>query len=194
MDHSNYVDTYRWSTNLYPSSCRTGYSVLQREKNQIIKMTKPLIPQDKNILYDLERESIYMAHLAKYVNDYGGYPIYKNTTVEYYSVGEEKYASMLYELEKAERFIFMEYFIIDHGKMWNTILDILERKAEQGVEVRLLYDGMGSQFLLPNHYDKYLETKVINAVYSMNSDLSFQLRKNNRDHRKNFGNRRNDCI
>lgn len=54
------------------------------------KMTKPLIHQDKNILYCLERESIYMAHLAKYVNDYGGYPIYKNTTVEYYSVGEEK--------------------------------------------------------------------------------------------------------
>lgn len=161
-----------------------GTLFFKGEKNQIIKMTKPLIPQDKNILYDLERESIYMAHLAKYVNNYGGYPIYKNTTVEYYSVGEEKYASMLYELEKAERFIFMEYFIIDHGKMWNTILDILERKAEQGVEVRLLYDGMGSQFLLPNHYDKYLETKGIKCRIFNEFRPFLSTAQNNRDHRK----------
>ncbi len=78
----------------------------------------------------------------------------------------------------------MEYFIIDHGKMWNTILDILERKAEQGVEVRLLYDGMGSQFLLPNHYDKYLETKGIKCRILNEFRPFLSTAQNNRDHRK----------
>ena len=84
--------------------------------------------------------------MARYVNDYGCYPIYKNTYVEYYKIGEEKYAAMLCELEKAEKFIFLEYFIIDEGRVWDSVLEILQRKADEGVEVRLLYDGMGSQF------------------------------------------------
>lgn len=161
-----------------------GTLFFKEKKNQIIKMTKPLIPQNAGVVRELENSSVHMAHLAKYVNDYGGYPVYKNTYVEYYSVGEEKYASMLRELEKAERFIFMEYFIIDQGKMWNTILEILERKAEQGVEVRLLYDGMGSQFLLPNYYNKYLETKGIKCRVFNEFRPFLSTAQNNRDHRK----------
>ena len=108
-----------------------GTLFFKGKKNQIIKMTKPLIPQDKNILYDLERESIYMAHLAKYVNDYGGYPIYKNTTVEYYSVGEEKYASMLYELEKAERLFLWNISLLIMAKCGIPYLIFLKEKQNR---------------------------------------------------------------
>jgi cardiolipin synthase len=161
-----------------------GTMFFKEKKNQIIKITKPLVPQDKEVLNELQDENVYMSHLAKYVNDRGGYPVYKNTTVEYYRVGEEKFASMLYELEKAEHFIFMEYFIVEEGKMWNTILDILERKAEQGVEVRLLYDGMGSQFVLPNYYNRYIETKGIKCRVFNEFRPFLSTAQNNRDHRK----------
>lgn len=66
---------------------------------------------------------------------------------------------MLEELQKAQEFIFMEYFIIDDGEMWREIVKILLEKAKAGVEVRLLYDGMGSQFTLPSDIRKSLPTK-----------------------------------
>ena len=138
-----------------------GTMFFRNTKNQIVRITKPLIPQNEDVIEELRQDSVYVAHLARYVNDYGCYPIYKNTYVEYYKIGEEKYAAMLCELEKAEKFIFLEYFIIDEGRVWDSVLEILQRKADEGVEVRLLYDGMGSQFLLPTHYNKYLETKGI---------------------------------
>ena len=91
---------------------------------------------------------------------------------------------MLEELEKAEHFIFMEYFIIQEGVMWNAIHDVLRRKAAQGVEIRLLFDDVGSLLTLPNDYDKLLESegiacRVFNPFVQMLSP-----RLNNRDHRK----------
>lgn len=74
------------------------------------------------------------------------------------------FASMCEELEKAERFIFLEYFIIEEGKMWNTILDILARKAKKGLDVRIIYDDVGSIATLPQHYDRYLVSLGIRAV------------------------------
>ncbi|MGN1480453.1 cardiolipin synthase [Porcipelethomonas sp.] len=161
-----------------------GTMFFRESKNQMIKVTSPLIPQDEEVINELKNDSMCTAHMAKYVKDYGGYPVYKNTQVEYYSIGEEKYASMIEELEKAKHFIFLEYFIINNGKMWDTILKILERKAEEGVEVRLLYDGMLNQFQLPDYYNKYIETKgiqcrVFNAFRPFLSTV-----QNNRDHRK----------
>lgn len=161
-----------------------GTMTFRTKKNRILKRTKRLIPQDEEVMEKLKEESVYIANLARYVNDYGCYPIYKNTYVEYYSVGEEKYVSLLYELSKAKRYIFMEYFIIECGVMWNNILGILEKKAASGVEVRLLYDGMGSQFILPSHYDKYLESKGIKCRIFNEFRPFLSTSQNNRDHRK----------
>ena len=68
---------------------------------------------------------------------------------------------MIDELEKAENFIFMEYFIVERGEMWDTILEILVRKASQGVDVRFMYDGMCSLTLVPYNYPKQLAAKGI---------------------------------
>ena len=87
-----------------------------------------------------------------------GYPIYKNTETKYYSIGEENYADLIKELKNAKRYIFMEYFIIEEGKMWNGILEILEQKAKEGLDVRLIYDDVGCINLLPYGYNLYLET------------------------------------
>ena len=159
----------------------------RRVRNASIKKcagTKPFLRRDQDILTELNIEDKNVYRLARYVDKFGGYPIYKNTTVEYFKVGEEKFAAMVRELKKAEHFIFLEYFIIDQGEMWDEIHDILVEKARQGVEVRLLYDGMGSQYLLPFRYDKKLEKEgirchVFNPFRPMLSSI-----QNNRDHRK----------
>lgn len=112
------------------------------------------------------------------------FPVYTNTQAEYYPVGEAGFDTLLHALEKAEKFIFMEYFIIAPGKMWDSILEILIRKAAEGVDVRLIYDDMGSISTLPfgyaNKLRKYgIKTIVFNPFVPLYSTVM-----NNRDHRK----------
>ncbi len=161
-----------------------GTMFFRSKKNQIVRLTNPLIPQDSETMEELERDSLYVSHLARYVNDYGCYPVYRNSFLEYYKVGEEKYASMLRELSQAKKYIFIEYFIIGQGEMWDSVLDILVKKAEEGVEVRLMYDGMGSQFILPTYYNRYLETKGIKCRVFNEFRPFLSTSQNNRDHRK----------
>lgn len=104
--------------------------------------------------------------------------------VEYFSIGEKFYADLLTELEKAEKFIFMEYFIIDHGKMWESIHDILLKKVREGVEVRVMYDDIGTAGLLKSSYRKKLikeglNCRKFNPFLPVVSGIH-----NNRDHRK----------
>ena len=90
----------------------------------------------------------------------------------------------LQDLEQAQNFIFLEYFILGEGKMWNAVLDILERKVGEGVEVRLIYDDVGSVFILPKNYHVMLEKKGIKCE-AFNKLIPFMsLILNNRDHRK----------
>ena len=97
---------------------------------------------------------------------------------------EDKYKAMLEELQKAQEFIFMEYFIIDDGEMWREIVKILLEKAKAGVEVRLLYDGMGSQFTLPFRYKKKLTDQGVKCLVFNPFRPMLSTIQNNRDHRK----------
>ncbi len=98
---------------------------------------------------------------SHYISNSAHCPPYKNTTVEYLPMGEVKFERMVQELKKAKRYIFMEYFIIQEGTMWNTILDVLEEKAKEGVDVRVIYDDMGCILTLPTGYEKTLREKGI---------------------------------
>jgi cardiolipin synthase len=112
------------------------------------------------------------------------FPLYENTQSEYYPSGELGYAALLDELEKAEKFIFLEYFIISTGKMWDGVLDILCRKAAQGVDVRVMYDDIGSVSTLPFRYCERLRAMGIQAI-AFNPFVPFcSTIMNNRDHRK----------
>ncbi len=120
----------------------------------------------------------------KYLNDHAGFPVFKNTETEYYPTGEAFFESMLKELKKAERYIFLEYFIISEGKMWNSILDILKEKAQAGVDVRIIYDDFGCLLYLPRKYPAMLaefgiECRAFNRFRPILTGL-----QNNRDHRK----------
>lgn len=111
-------------------------------------------------------------------------PVYVNTTVRYFPLGDDMFPAMLKELERAEHFIFMEYFIIEEGLMFNSILRILEKKAEQGLDVRFMYDSFGSIMKAPMDIVRRLKKKGIKC-YEFNSFRSvLDSRYNNRDHRK----------
>lgn len=107
-----------------------------------------------------------------------------NNKTKYFSSGESFFEDLLNELKKSEKFIFLEYFIISPGKMWNSILEILTEKVSQGVEVRILYDDIGTVGLLKNSYYKQLRKQGINC-YKFNSFVPIISGiHNNRDHRK----------
>ncbi|MCI5773500.1 MAG: cardiolipin synthase [Erysipelotrichaceae bacterium] len=113
-----------------------------------------------------------------------GFGVYEDTKVTFFASGEEKFASMLEELTKAQHFIFLEYFIIEEGKMWNSILEILEAKAKEGIKVKLIYDDFGCATNLPSNYDVILRQKGIECYRFNRLRPALAIQMNNRDHRK----------
>jgi len=110
--------------------------------------------------------------------------LFTDTKQTYFDSGEGLFESMLVDLRAAKKFIFMEYFIIEEGKFWNSILEILKEKAAAGLDVRVVYDDIGCMSTLPGNYDKILRKYGIKAVpfsrLKGNADSEF----NNRSHRK----------
>ena len=122
--------------------------------------------------------------LFKYLESYSGYRACRDTRTEYFPVGEAMYASLLPELEKAEKFIFLEYFIINQGQMWDSVLEILRAKVAQGVDVRIIYDDVGCADYLPADYYQTLRSYGIKAVAFNKFVPLVSIVMNNRDHRK----------
>lgn len=153
------------------------------------KLFKELIKsEDNSKKYRMQDESIRKEikdnSRLRYITDYALYPASKNNDVTYYPVGEEAYKDMLKELKKAEKFIFLEYFIIANGSMWNGILDILKEKVSKGVDVRVIYDDMGCISTLKKGYPKYLNSLGIKCIAFNKLDPIRGLIMNHRDHRK----------
>lgn len=133
-----------------------GHRALKERFAQMVDMTRESIPQSERALEGIRTENPGVASLARYISRSGCYPVYDRTEVTYFPLGEDKFAELLKQLERAEHFIFLEYFIISEGRMWGEILEILARKAKEGVDVRLLYDGTCELALLPHKYPKQI--------------------------------------
>lgn len=156
----------------------------KRKVEQVYNESKDTLIQDEGIINELENIDKSVANQAKYTSKYAMSPVYKNTTTEYLSPGEEFFDRLIKELKKAKRYIFMEYFIVHEGKMWNEILDILEEKAKEGVDVRMIYDDMGCLTTLPYKYNEQIEKRGIKCQV-FNPFVPFlSIILNNRDHRK----------
>ena len=110
--------------------------------------------------------------------------VYDQTDSQFFASGEEMWQQMLEDLKRAEKFIFLEYYIVDEGLMWDSILEILEEKAAQGVEVKMLYDDIGCMVTLPGDYTVHLRSKGINAHKFNKVIPRMTVAYNNRDHRK----------
>ena len=109
---------------------------------------------------------------------------YPNTKADFYNSGEGFYNELLKELNNANKYIFMEYFIIERGQMWDPILEILKRKVKEGVDVRVMYDDLGTIHKLPYNYQKLLKKYGIKCVKFNSFVPIMSALHNNRDHRK----------
>lgn len=157
--------------------------LIGKRQMQLREHTKEYARQQPEILEEL-RSQPGRATLEVYADRLGGYPTYHCGETAYYPTGEAFFQALLPELEKAEHFIFMEYFIVQEGYMWGRILKILEEKVKQGVEVRLLYDGMCMFDKLPWFYAKQVEELGIRCKIFAPLRPVLSSRQNNRDHRK----------
>ena len=110
--------------------------------------------------------------------------VYDQTDSQFFADGEEMWQQMLEDLKRAEKFIFLEYYIVDEGLMWDSILEILEEKAAQGVEIKMLYDDIGCMVTLPGDYTVHLRSKGIDAHKFNKVIPRMTVAYNNRDHRK----------
>ena len=134
-----------------------GHRKLKEKVETIIAKTDSFISQDEEVLEMMKDESPEAVTMAKYINRSGCYPAYKNTDVTYFPSGEAKLEELLKQLEEAKHFIFLEYFIIDEGLMWGEVLEVLARKAKEGVEIRVMYDGTCEYTTLTTDYAKRVE-------------------------------------
>lgn len=156
----------------------------RRKMQEIGDIMQVALVQELGVMRRLEQENRGAANQAKYIFGYSYCPVYMNTETEYLTPGEKKFERLLEELRKAERYIFLEYFIIDKGVMWNSILEILKEKAAQGLDVRVIYDDVGCLMTLPYGYEKELGRMGIKC-YVFNPFVPvLSIRLNNRDHRK----------
>ena len=125
-----------------------------------------------------ERESLLLARQ-------GRSPLYQGTSTRFYPLGELGYQAMLEELEKAQRIIFLEYFIVSAGQMWDGIHEILRRKAKEGVDVRLMYDDFGSMNNHPKGFRSQLTREGIQVrPFNRIDPRISNFYMNYRDHRK----------
>lgn len=121
---------------------------------------------------------------SNYLASYGPYPAWQNTAAEYFPSGEAMFPRMLADMERAERFLFVEYFIISKGSMWDEFFALLKRKAAQGVDVRLIFDDVGSAWELPKNLAVQLEKNHIRCLPFNPMVPLISLAMNHRDHRK----------
>lgn len=161
-----------------------GYRRLAQRENTLVRQTHHALEQSQDVLDTLETDGSGTGALLKYLNQSGCFPAYRNTDVTYYPIGEEMFDAMLEALAGAEKFIFLEYFILEEGYMLGEILKILVEKAACGVEVRLMYDGMCEMSAIPPDYYLLLQKKGIKAKAFSPIKPVVSSHYNYRDHRK----------
>ncbi len=153
-----------------------------RQIRQQMRLKK--IQTAKEAFTRLEAENPALANQSRYLWHTAGYPVYGNTQVKYYPDASEAFADMKRDLERAEHFIFMEYFIVQNGTSFQELEEILIRKASQGVEIRLLYDDFGSIAKVGKAFARRLQSKGIRCIPFNPATPILNLFMNHRDHRK----------
>ena len=161
-----------------------GYRWTQKRISYTEAESRKYLPKQEQVLEKLKKEDVQTYRIAQYLHKSCGSLVSSNPQVKYFTVGEDMFEEMLAQLESAKEYIFLEYFMISHGEMWNKILKILEKKAKEGVDVRLLYDGTCSVYLLPYKYPKQIEEMGIKCRMFSPPIPFLSTHYNNRDHRK----------
>lgn len=167
-----------------------GTRLTKRERKRMEKVGTEIIsssfmlPDRQSTAEKIRTKNLDAYNQSHYIAKYSYSPVYQSTASKYFPIGEAKFQAMLEELKKAKHYIFLEYFIIAEGKMWGSILEVLEQKVKEGVDVRVIYDDFGCMMTLPYHYPRQLEKLGIRCCV-FNPFIPVLSKKfNNRDHRK----------
>lgn len=186
----NYSSTLPWIILLllFPVVGTLIYVIIGQNRKSSRILKDIITSEKKNKKYYVHEnkltEEIKINSRLKYISNYAGFPITKDNDISYYPLGDNAFDAMIEELEKAKNFIFLEYFIISHGMMWNKILKILEKKVSEGVDVRVIYDDAGCIATLEKDYNKQLEKKGIKCIVFNKLNPVSGVMMNHRDHRK----------
>lgn len=170
---------FYWTIITQPGT-KVLYGRLQRLSEYTGKYVLPRPETQKR----LRAQSPHMGQLAYYLQSCDNSPVYEDTRVKYYPLGDLQYKDILEELKKAEKYIFIEFFIVSWGRMLEEVLEILKDKAKRGVEVRFMYDGTNALWNLPNYFPKLMEEEGIRCKMFSPVKPIFSNHYNNRDHRK----------
>ena len=159
----------------------------KREKQRfgsILRKFQNVITYDEKIAEKLKATNSTAAAQSHYIEKIGRFPAYENTSVDYFRLGEDMFESLKNDMKQARHYIFIETFIIEEGRMWGEMMEILKEKVKEGVDVRLIWDDFGSILLLPKDFRQKLKDAGIK--YGIHNPLRpfVDLRLNNRDHRK----------
>ena len=161
-----------------------GHRMLRDRYARSVRESRDRLEQSVDTLVRVSDEAPEMLGLVRYLHRAGGFPVYDGTDARYFPLGDALFPALLEELERAEKFIFLEYFVVAEGEMWGEILEVLARKAAQGVDVRLLYDGTNEFFTLPRDYPRRLEALGIRCKTFAPVTPFVSTHYNYRDHRK----------
>ncbi|MDR1950307.1 MAG: cardiolipin synthase [Spirochaetaceae bacterium] len=157
---------------------------LRRLIEAVSRECRPLYGLSGDVLPSIAEQQEDCLPQIRYLQKFAGFPAYAHTRTEYFDDGLPFFHRILEKLEKAERYIFMEFFILRQGKMFDPILDIMEQKAKAGLDVRILYDDVGCFMSLPPDFKQQLERRGIKCVVFNRFKPILSSEQNNRDHRK----------
>ena len=161
-----------------------GHRNMKRLVAMMMKKTKSALPQRSSTLERLREKAPEELPLWRYLQKVGNQAVCDQCQIRYFSSGEAKFEALKEELQKAKRFIFLEYFIVDEGRMWGEVLEILAEKARKGVEVRLMYDGSCEFTTLTRDYPERLNKLGIKCRVFAPATPMVSTHYNYRDHRK----------
>ena len=165
-------------------SANPGSRHLEKQIDRRIEETRHLMRTEHRVVAKIKSEPSGFRNISYYLQNSNIMPCHDHTKVTFFPLGDDEFPDILKELEKAEDFIFLEFFIIHRGKVWNSILKILEKKAAEGVEVRVMYDGMCMLNHLPYRYPETLREKGIKCKVFEPIRPMLSTAQNSRDHRK----------
>ena len=157
---------------------------LRRKMGDIDMTLHDTMIQNEAVMELLRQDDPGAAVQARYLSNTVRCPVYQNSLTDYYDSGEAFFAQVFESLERAEKSIYLEYFIVEEGEIWSRILEILTRKAAAGLDVRMIYDDFGCIQRLPKDYERRLEERGIQARAFNRFVPILNSRLNNRDHRK----------
>ena len=192
-EHPSYKITWIISILSFPIVGGVFYLVLGNKRlseamleqsSQAIEETKQHMPANHLCDHALMKASPSLGLQSRYIYNMSGNPLWEDVDSMYFPLGELMFERMMLEMEQAEKYIFLEYFIVKPGVMWNRIFELLKRKVAQGVEVRFMYDDIGSIRTLPKGYDRIIREAGIKLCVFNPFRPRINMIYNNRDHRK----------